>query len=341
MSNRGRKKGVDGGRKRLTSASGKGRGRKTSSTNRNSAAEEADNIYACGACQKMVDDDDDSIMCNKCRNWIHKSCTSLKDAEFEVLTCGNEGIAWTCPPCLKDQGKETKKFLQLEKKLDMMIDRLDGFEERMIERMEERMTKKVTEMEERLTKSNPNPMSEEKLEAKIKMQITESIEEQKEAEEKKNNLIIFNINESSGEKENTKEDIAKIENLLATIIPEIKEEPETEMEISRLGKNKPTNGAKPRPIRIIFKSGELRRKVLGNAKELKGNKKYTKVGISTDKTTKERNQEQLLRAEYAKRKAKKEDVIIDFSEKKVILRSESRFAQRNNAEQTAEKIPEN
>ena len=89
--------------------------------------------------------------------------------------------------------------------------------------------------------------------------------------------------------------------------------------VMRLGnKRSPTSSnpnPKPRPIRVKFSNGECRKIILNNARKLAGSK-FSKIGISADKTRYEREMENALRAEHKKQKADGEDVVF-FSEEKL------------------------
>ena len=77
---------------------------------------------------------------------------------------------------------------------------------------------------------------------------------------------------------------------------------------------------KPRPIKVTLPSNQEKMKILKSANQLKGHRLYSKVGLSTDKTKKEREAHNELRKELAERRNNKEDVII--YKDQVMLRSE-------------------
>ena len=84
-------------------------------------------VFKCGHCKEEVGEDDPSIECHKCRSWFHRTCTDLNESEFKLLTKGKESIVWHCMACLKSKGDETKKFLQIENKLERMMDLMEKY----------------------------------------------------------------------------------------------------------------------------------------------------------------------------------------------------------------------
>ena len=61
--------------------------------------------YLCGKCENDVVDNpplegDQSINCNRCKQWFHHKCTELTPEEFQILFRDNEAIVWYCEVCL-------------------------------------------------------------------------------------------------------------------------------------------------------------------------------------------------------------------------------------------------
>ena len=135
--------------------------------------------------------------------------------------------------------------------------------------------------------------NEKKSEEKIKVQVEEYMEGQNEAQEKekiKNNIIIFNIPEatSENEQEMKREDLTKIKEVLNFVDPEAKANEIGDDKIIRLGRDKRKDG-KPRPIKVLLENHEKKRILVSQTKKLKNFQKFPKVGISNDRTFKERN----------------------------------------------------
>ena len=77
----------------------------------------------------------------------------------------------------------------------------------------------------------------------------------------------------------------------------------------RLGRKNPRND-KPRPIRVILNSADVKSSILRGAKNLKSHRVFNRIGIAQEKTFKEREIDRKLRAELEERKKKGKDVII-------------------------------
>ena len=76
--------------------------------------------YPCGVCRKGVGRN--SIMCSKCRKWIHKKCSKIKgrlrqDPEYK------------CPVCTEENQceKTTEDKVQIKVKADVVVDCVDSF----------------------------------------------------------------------------------------------------------------------------------------------------------------------------------------------------------------------
>lgn len=150
----------------------------------------------------------------------------------------------------------------------------------------------------------------------------EDQEELKSREAKKPSLIVYGMPETHEDEVNQiKSDFNTIKQLYATRVDINKEDFNA---ISRLGVKKPNQ---VRPIKITFTSMEKRMKVLTKNKGLRLDEdgentcgyadcsthptKHTHIYITTDKTRKEREEEQRLRQELKERRgAGEEDIII-------------------------------
>ena len=78
----------------------------------------------------------------------------------------------------------------------------------------------------------------------------------------------------------------------------------------RLGRHREGDRKRPRPIKVVFDEPSSRTAILRKAWRLKDSTQYRKVGISADKTQRERQEEQALRKELLERRRKGEDVCI-------------------------------
>ena len=170
------------------------------------------------------------------------------------------------------------------------------------------------------------------VENKIKVCVTEHIEDQKQIDDRKKNAILFNLPESGEGAEGKKEDLDKVKKVIKHVCPDMETDDLTSSDLFRLGDKREvttdTPNPNPRPIKIILKSSPDRDSILKNARKLKGSI-FQKVGISADKTKKEREIEMALRQEFAARKLAGEDIVLFRNQ--IYPSAEAPWLKRNNA----------
>ena len=168
--------------------------------------------------------------------------------------------------------------------------------------------------------------TENRLEDKIKIQVAEVLEDMREKEERKNNVMLFNVEESKdveGEKEHDRKEVQ-------AILEHIGTQANSGVTLVRLGKRRPPSdqnrASRPRPLRVSFTEVVSRLETLKRANKLRLHPKYKVVGMAPDRTKKERDDEKVLRHELAERRGKGESVVIfrgkvmTKEEREVILR---------------------
>ena len=285
----------------------------------------------------------DAIQCDRCDTWIHadSECSDLLPTDYKFLKrtkCVK--IKFFCGTCEEEltsgddpEDKIAQHSSQIET-LTCLVGQTLAMQKNQAQQNEEILKMLKDEKELKTKNVDTNNTGVKKVEDKIKIHVNECIEEEKEKEEKKNNIIIYNIEETEGGDENPQEDISQIKKIMKEINPEFREDgaEDSKMVISRLGKKRsPTEKepeVRPRPIRVMFNNTEEKKTVLKNARNLRNSKTFKKIGITSDKTRKELNQDQMLRNEYKERTTKGEEVFIDYAEKKVILKIDRRPAQQ-------------
>ncbi|KAL8565637.1 hypothetical protein ACOMHN_063468 [Nucella lapillus] len=148
--------------------------------------------------------------------------------------------------------------------------------------------------------------------AHVTNSVNEFMEEQKDKETRAKNIILYNVPEpvETGE-EGQKEDEETISKLLGDICGE--EEglriARNKKETKRLGKPQidSQQNTRPRPIKLTLMNTEDKEQVTQKAKNLKNSKNFKKVGVSTDKTLKEREADKKLLTELRTRRDKEEE----------------------------------
>ena len=144
-----------------------------------------------------------------------------------------------------------------------------------------------------------NKMNESCTELMVDHKIDQALHDFKERELRKNNLILYNLPESTAETgEARKEEEAKAvgkfcECLDSEDIPD---------DIVRLGERKTENGAKPRPVKVTFNNENIKRKILTNSKKLRDVSEFKKVTLTPDYTFRQRKMNNQMKSEVASRR---------------------------------------
>ena len=252
----------------------------------------------CRTCTKTIDQEN-SLTCDKCEGWVHFKCSKLTKHEYEFLcTTTKTKLKYFCQACEASASDDTGKgAIQIQDaKIDDLSKRFESVE---------LQNKAIMDM---LRKDDKK---EEKKEQVLKVTVEEAFEDSKEKQEKKNNLILFNLpeSESKEEKVSQEEDLAKVRQILKYVNGGSSVQDLEDNQISRMGERKDSS-PRPRGIKIIFSNFHNKMKILKNAIMLGKKEEYKKFGLSPDKTWNERQADIELRKELEIRKAAGEDVII-------------------------------
>lgn len=276
----------------------------------------------CKTCKKQVGDGPraEAIQCDRCVAWLHLRCTKLNKEEYEFLTTHPKTtINWFCDVCRKElltgEGGQDDRIAQQGAKIDTLM--------HVIQTMQSQMVDMQTSMAMVLDNSAKKETTVE-VEKKVETQVTEALEDQQEKEEKKNNIMIFNLPESRSDDEDqeVEDDIKVVKEVMSIVHPNIGADTISDKTITRLGRRKE---GKTRPIKVYFDNDLSKGKVFRNALKLRTTEKFSKVNISNDKTKKELLADRMLRDKLNAEKALKpdEDLIIFRGE---IIRREDRAA---------------
>ena len=241
----------------------------------------------CNKCSKALNDQG-SIQCDRCSAWFHVSCTRLSKAHFKFLNSNptNE-LLWFCDPCTKNENNQINPGVLISQQATKL----------------EALTQIVSTLQQQNTliiemlNKNSNKSTDEA----IQIHVSEVLHEQKEKEEKKNNIILFNLPEIGEDTENPEDlDLKNTLEVLSHVDPDIKTDALNSIRVTRLYKRKTGQDPAPRPIKITLDNPESRSKILSKAKKLKTYKKFGKLGLSADKTKKEREEYRQLKQQCEK-----------------------------------------
>ena len=145
--------------------------------------------------------------------------------------------------------------------------------------------------------------------------ICEVLDESEERQNRKNNLILFNVEESQDDDGKIRQE--NDQEAVKTVFGKIGVEEVTFNNCIRLGKR----SEKSRPIRIHVDSIEKKKDILRNAKRLKTDRNFPgppPIFIAADLTPIQREKRRDLIMEFKKRKEKNENVRIDWKLNRIV-----------------------
>ena len=260
--------------------------RKGSSQGTPKAVKKPFNPASCGECKEVVEDEMPGFQCETCLTWYHRHCTEVSKALYDLLcTNRDSGISWSCASC--KNGK--KKIFQ------MLTEKIEGLHET------------INELKIELKKSlNKVDTIESSFEERVKGIVLE----EREKENRKDNLIIYNVPESKSmnEKDRT-EDEGKVQEIIKHFLPGSNSD-HTVVDFFRLGRDK--NPDKTRPIKVTLKkNANIPGKVLKAIKTTSVLAHMPNIKFSPDRSKSEREQYQVLVKELRNRKeAGETDIMI-------------------------------
>lgn len=258
----------------------------------------------CRICPKRVTDEN-SLTCDKCEGWVHFKCSSLTKHEFDFLSNSPKTkLRYFCVTCETSSPAVTGSdpVLIQEARLDAMDKKFEAVESQ---------NKAILDL---LRKDEKKPDV-------FQATVQEVFDNSKEKDEKKNNLILFNLpeTENTDDKQSQIEDLQRVKEVLSYVNGGYPVQGLDDSNVTRMGIRK-TDQIRPRAIKLQFSSSENKMKILRNAKHLAKHDTFRILGISPDKTLKERNVDKERRRTMLERNAKGEDLVIYRDE--IIPRSE-------------------
>ena len=258
----------------------------------------------CSKCTNEFEESDESIECWQCKHWLHRKCTSLSPVEFDNLArTKNSGIQWICSSCLDLTNTQSSNnniaelktlMLTMQTTINNLVCKISLLEE------ERRDTKKS-------------------IESMVQKEVSLAIDEMREEDKRKNNVIISGLVETPDTDET--KNLLEATHLL-TDIPNVKDEI---CSIFRLGKppTAPNSNqhVRPRLLKVSFKSLETKEKVFRKLIDINKREKdpKKKIYVNDDLTSKQRIVDKEVREELKRRRSLGEDVVRRGNE--VILRN--------------------
>lgn len=281
--------------------------RRNSGTNKNQQTKQTKTSQAaltwlCLTCDKAVEEDQGEIIqCFLCKEFCHKSCCGLTNAQFNACR-GAKSVQWTCDNC---GDKEVFVKSQIEAKLDGIF----------------LLLKTMTERLEHLEAVHKNDNTGSKIEQTIEQKVNAYMLETEEKEKRKLNIIVSSLSESAKPtaEERKMDDIERVRRVINGI-PEINSH-EIENPI-RLGTFKVGQNVRPRLLKLVVKTEETKKKILKGIINLNKTKAPNdRIYINHDNTPNEREKIKVLKAEIRQRLNDGEsDLAIDYRSLKITKR---------------------
>ena len=273
--------------------------------------EEEDDCESCRVCMVTVLSENDSIKCARCEGWVHseKKCSDLTKGQFDFLKKHvTPAIQFVCSKC-RDVEDTREAVARNTAKLDSV-------------------GQSIAELKHQSNLILNYMKTSSKTNDSVKTLVAEAIGDERARGERENNVIMYNVPESDPKANDAlaeAEVIQNVTNVITFVEKSIDTSSLNGKTVMRLGpKRVPSEDnphPKPRPVKVIFRNSIEAGLIKKNARKLKFSDGLKHVGISADKTWKEREEERETRKVYNQRKFENhEDVVIYNSE--VILRSE-------------------
>ena len=260
----------------------------------NRAKDRAIHVYTCPGCNIEAKDDEKCMCCDFCEEWFHIGCIDMSEDVYDVIFAENKrvpGIQWYCSKCHSKTKEALEKYSALEKQTKSLREDVDKV--------------KIDVAEVKGIIKNT-----------IRHEIHQNMDEMKERESRKMNLIVFGLPEiNCGEatewstEKKVETDIKEIESIIVEDIG-VAVSPRTGViDARRIGIKRPDA---PRPLKITFRDLNVKRQVLINAKKLRTSTKTNvkDIFINPDLTPEQRKTDEKLRSEMWDRRQKGENVII-------------------------------
>jgi len=243
----------------------------------------------CLGCNKKCASSQASVFCQLCSLWCHKDCAGMSNAVFKslALQVKEVGMAfWACKSCLNFAAKTNVLLKNMNSQISNMKAEIV------------KNTEDISTAKKEIGKLDGGLKKVERKVEDVKKQVEEELlEELRDREQRKLNLIIYGVAEPEEARDNRermerdKDTCVRIFNSM-----EIGAGREQIKFYRRLGER----GREPRPIMMGITREEYKRQILENARKLRGSK-YEHVSISADLTKRQRQEEQKMKEEAEKR----------------------------------------
>lgn len=207
-----------------------------------------DGCWTCNLCNKTFTDKKAELMeCEYCAEHFCSKCLNLSAVEYKLLSKRSD-LHWYCPPC----EEKAMKNLKIEKEIEDRCKEYFSKYEKRLDALEQEVNEKaeVPKVKELIVESLSGKARDG---AEGQNHISEDIKEFRESEARRNNIIIFNVNESkSTEAEARKQEDTDYVQELCSIL---EANPRSVKTVARLGKAKRETknvSTTNKPMKVVF-----------------------------------------------------------------------------------------
>ena len=266
----------------------------------------ADDSLTCENCKVTFYEKDDALLqCDRCDKWSCLNCTSLTAEHYKLLNAkASKRLHWFCDTCDTNAMKAVKTDLDIETKckeymgtlrsemkeietnFDTRLKQEIGAVKREMNDAKETADKSFQAMKEDIESLKSEKASggveniQQLIDSKLQNLAEENLRELQDRENRKNNLIFYNITESpkAEAEQRINDDMEQIRATLDKLSIKVPLQKPI-----RLG-----TGNKPRPLRVTVTNYEDARLILKEARKLENINGCEKIFINRDMTPLER-----------------------------------------------------
>ena len=243
-------------------------------TRRNEVSTKMHDKYSpCAKCCGVIPNEVKALQCESCAEWNCLFCTAMPESVYDAIMDNNiPNFIWTCDKCVN--------AVPTIKNLTSMLQGVKQEQEDSRSQMKEFHTRV------------------EKVEESIDVKLQSAIDDYRNRESRKLNVILHNIPEPTAEQATDRkaEDKEQIADMIENGLPL---EPIETHSIIRLEKK---IEGKARLTKVTLDSVKNKRDVLNNAKNVRNSSTWGRVYITPDLTPRERDANKILREELKKRR---------------------------------------
>lgn len=257
----------------------------------------------CPVCKKAFTKNDEGICCDLCNRWHHCLCEGMDSDDYKYLTKKKKAVKWFCNGCLGAAVGITKVLSDIQKEQEVIQDKLKQMDKKLALKLDEKQVKKIVkdhfhnkEMQDelkRVVRENINSeankehiaalaaMGGSNSQEIIAKAVKDILKDNEDAENRKNNIIIYRLKESeqATKAQQEKDDEEEVLKLLNTLNKDTKQE--NIVKCTRLGK-KEDDGTAARPLLVETDSLAFKISLMKNLKSLKDSE--WNVGVTHDYT---------------------------------------------------------